>query len=146
MSHAPLPLFSSLVRPLLRAHGFLAGLPFRFRRNRIAPPAQLGHAAWAQALSARFNPKGLRALFNDALGFDLVESGMSNPIAGYFAHGADRALRYRHVPELYCHSEILCRKRCEVEGFDWSTVSLDGIVGDTRYPAPRPALTSGTIR
>jgi hypothetical protein len=86
----------------------------------------------------QFSDMGLRALFNDALGFDLVESGMSNPMSGYFNHRADKNLRHRIVPELYCHSEILCRKRCEIEHFDWNTVSLDGIVDGTRYPVPNP--------
>ena len=80
---------------------------------------------------------GLRALFNESLGFDLVDSGMSNPISGYFAHDADRYLRHQPVIELYCHSEILCRKRCEVDDFSWSAVDIDGVVEGSRYPAPR---------
>jgi hypothetical protein len=82
----------------------------------------------------QFSDMGLRALFNDALGFDLVESGMSNPISGYFAHNAEDCLKYLPITELYCHSEILCRKRCEVDFFDWSNVSIDSIVEGTRYP------------
>ena len=84
----------------------------------------------------QFSDMGLRALFNESLGFDLVDSGMSNPISGYFAHDADAYLRLQPVIELYCHSEILCRKRCNVESFDWRTVELDGVVGETRYPLP----------
>jgi hypothetical protein len=84
----------------------------------------------------QFSDMGLRALFNTSLGFDLIESGMSNPISGYFAHNADGYLRYLPVTELYCHSEILCRKRCDVDGFEWSQVSIDGIVEGTRYPTP----------
>ena len=84
----------------------------------------------------QFSDMGLRALFNDALGFDLIESGMSNPISGYFSHNADTYLRYLPIKELYCHSEILCRKRCEVSGFDWDSISTDNIVDGTRYPLP----------
>lgn len=84
----------------------------------------------------QFSDMGLRALFNASLGFDLVESGMSNPIAGYFAPNADPYLRYMPVRELYCHSEILVRKRCEVENFEWTEVDIDGIVEGTRYPMP----------
>lgn len=84
----------------------------------------------------QFSDMGLRVLFNDALGFDLVESGMSNPISGYFAPTADSYLRYRPVAELYCHSEILCRKRCEIDSFEWSEVSIDQAVGEMRYPKP----------
>ena len=84
----------------------------------------------------QFSEMGLRSLFNEALGFDLIESGMSNPISGYFAHNADKYLRYLPLTELYCHSEILCVKRCDVGDFDWNTVSTDSIVEGTRYPLP----------
>lgn len=83
----------------------------------------------------QFSDMGLRALFNDSLGFDLVDSGMSNPICGYFAHDSSLYLRYQPVIELYCHSEILCRKRNEVRAFEWTSVDIDGVVEGTRYPA-----------
>ncbi len=85
----------------------------------------------------QFSDMGLRALFNDSLGFDLIDSGMSNPIAGYFSHAASKYLRYMPVLELYCHSEIFCRKRCEVDSFDWTLVTTDGIVEGSRYPLPK---------
>ncbi len=85
----------------------------------------------------QFSDMGLRALFNDSMGFDLIDSGMSNPISGYFAHNADRYLRHLPVTELYCHSEIFCRKRADNPGFAWSEVATDGIVEGTRYPAPK---------
>jgi hypothetical protein len=85
----------------------------------------------------QFSDMGLRAMFNDALGFDLVDSGMSNPISGYFSHSADSYLRLLPVRELYCHSEILCRKRCDVEDFEWGKVEVDGIVEGSRYPQPQ---------
>lgn len=85
----------------------------------------------------QFSDMGLRALFNDSMGFDLIESGMSNPISGYYAHNADRYLRHMPLIELYCHSEIFCRKREDVKDFEWSAVSIDGIVEGTRYPAPK---------
>lgn len=84
----------------------------------------------------QFSDMGLRALFNDGLGYDLVDSGLSNPIAGFFTQHADRYLRHRPVTELYCHSEILVRKREEVTGFDWRSVAVDKIVDGTRYPPP----------
>ncbi|HMO71543.1 MAG TPA: methyltransferase domain-containing protein [Paracoccaceae bacterium] len=85
----------------------------------------------------QFSEMGLRALFNSGLGFDLIDYGMSNPIGGYFSRQSDRSLRYRPVRELYCHSEILCRKREEVTDFDWRSLELDGVVDGTRYPPPR---------
>lgn len=85
----------------------------------------------------QFSDMGLRALFSDSMGFDLIDSGMSNPIAGYFSHTSDSRYRYAPVAELYCHSEILCRKRCEIENFDWMDVGIDGVVEGTRYPSPK---------
>ena len=85
----------------------------------------------------QFSDMGLRALFNDALGFDLIETGMSNPISGYFAHNADGYLKHLPITELYCHSEIFCRKRCDIDDFDWSNVRMDSIVDGTRYPPPK---------
>lgn len=85
----------------------------------------------------QFSEMGLRALFNASLGFDLIEGGMSNPISGYFGPESDKDLRYSYIPELYCHSEILCRKRCEVGNFNWNDVTADGIVEGSRYPIPR---------
>jgi hypothetical protein len=93
----------------------------------------------------QFSDMGLRALFNGALGFDLIDSGMSNPIAGYFSRGATKSLRYSPVTELYCHSEILCRKRCEVDGFEWSEVGIDEIVEGTRYPMPQTNKSSADV-
>ena len=77
----------------------------------------------------QFSANGLRALFSDALGFELLESGHSNPIVGYFGHGADKAYRYRPVTDLYCHSEILCRKIRELDaGFDWRSIPMESVV------------------
>jgi hypothetical protein len=53
---------------------------------------------------------GLKALFNEALGFEVRESGMSNPMLGYFTKGCSSYLQFRAIPELYCHSEIPCKK------------------------------------
>lgn len=85
----------------------------------------------------QFSDMGLRALFNDAMGFELIESGMSNPMVGYFARNADPYLRFRKVKQLYCHSEILCRKIAENPDFDWRKVTLDEIVDGSRYPLPK---------
>lgn len=87
----------------------------------------------------QFSDMGLRALFNDAMGFDLIESGMSNPIFGYFDYKSDAYLRYGPVTELYCHSEILCRKRQSSKEFSWDKVTMDSIVEGTRYPIALPS-------
>jgi hypothetical protein len=84
----------------------------------------------------QYSDMGLRALFNHSLGFDLIDSGMSNPISGYFAPNADSYLRFGALTDLYCHSEILCRKRTQVNDFSWNQVDIDGVVDGTRYPSP----------
>tara|TARA_R110001592_G_scaffold63586_3_gene195012 strand:+ start:3007 stop:3687 length:681 start_codon:yes stop_codon:yes gene_type:complete len=82
----------------------------------------------------QFSDMGLRALFNDGLGFDLLDSGMSNPMFGHFSHRSDAYLRYSPIIELYCHSEILCKKRESVGDFTWKDVDIDEVVNGTRYP------------
>src|SRR5262249_50437101 len=85
----------------------------------------------------QFSNMGLRALFNSALGFELVDSGMSNPINGVFNQKSAEPLIGRPIPELYCHSEILCKKTRDVSEFDWSQVGMNEVVDNTRYPLPK---------
>jgi len=82
----------------------------------------------------QFSDMGLKVLFNQALGFEVIDSGMSNPLCGYFSHRADGRLRYRPVMELYCHSEIFCRKISEPVEFEWRNVNKADLVGKSRYP------------
>jgi SAM-dependent methyltransferase len=92
----------------------------------------------------QFSDMGLRALFSEALGFELVENGMSNPISGYYAHESEKYLRYRPLTELYCHSEILCRKIREIDtSFRWNDVNIDDIVDGSRYPENTGKYRSG---
>ena len=85
----------------------------------------------------QFSDMGLRVLFNRRLGFEILESGMSNRINGYFASEADEYLRFTPVSGLYCHSQILCRKVGEAEDFKWEELSPDDVASGTHYPAPR---------
>lgn len=82
----------------------------------------------------QFSDVGLRTLFNKSMGFELIDAGMSNPIVGFFSARANRHLRFLPVTELYCHSEILCKKISNGTNFDWNTVNIDEIVEGTRYP------------
>ena len=84
----------------------------------------------------QFSDMGLRALFNEALGFEFIDGGMCSPMRGYFAASAEEDLRYKPIRELYCHSEVFCRKVRDVSDFKWADCVLDDIVGDTRYPPP----------
>ena len=86
-----------------------------------------------------FTDMALRTLFSEALGFECIDAGMSNPIVGRFSSMADKHLRYRELRGMYCHSQYLGKKVREVPDFSWSQVSVDEVVGDTKYPAPQKA-------
>jgi SAM-dependent methyltransferase len=82
----------------------------------------------------QFSDMALRVLFSPALGFECIESGMSNPIVGRFSSLADKDLRYKKIIGLYCHSEFIGRKIENIEHFDWCNVDLEEVVGKTKYP------------
>jgi len=86
-----------------------------------------------------FSDMALRVLFSEALGFECIEAGVSNPIVGRFSSLAAPYLRNRAIAGMYCHSEFLGRKIREPVGFDWQNVELDKLIGDTKYPAPQVA-------
>ncbi|MBA2761088.1 MAG: class I SAM-dependent methyltransferase [Segetibacter sp.] len=85
----------------------------------------------------QFSDMGLRTLFSPALGFECVDAGMSNPIVGRFSSLADKYLRNKPLPGLYCHSEYLGKKVRDVKDFDWGKVNLTDVVGETKYPQPK---------
>ena len=84
----------------------------------------------------QFSDMALRALFSNALGFECIEAGMSNPLVGRFSSLADKYLKNKPVVGLYCHTEYLGKKIRDVDDFDWKTVDLFDIVGETKYPEP----------
>lgn len=85
----------------------------------------------------QFSDMALRVLFSEALGFECIEAGLSNPIVGRFSSLADEYLQNRPVTGLYCHSEYLGRKVREVENFSWEQLDLPSVVGETQYPKPQ---------
>ena len=85
----------------------------------------------------QFSDMALRALFSPELGFECIESGMSNPMVGRFSRLADKYLRFRPITGLFCHSEYLGRKLREVDDFDWSNVDTRVVVGESHYPEPK---------
>lgn len=84
----------------------------------------------------QFSDMALKVLFSESLGFECIESGMSNPMVARFSRLADGYLRYKRIPSLYCHSEYLGRKIRNVDNFEWEQVDLQGVVGETTYPEP----------
>ncbi len=85
----------------------------------------------------QFSDMALRVLFSPALGFECVESGVSNPLIGRFSSLADGYLRNQRVSGIYCHTEYLGRKTHGVPNFRWDDVPLNVVVGGTAYPPPR---------
>jgi len=83
-----------------------------------------------------YTDMALKVLFSDALGFECIEAGMSNPIVGRFSSFADDYLRHQPVPGLYCHSVYLGKKIKDIKDFNWDNVSLDNVVDGTKYPEP----------
>lgn len=87
----------------------------------------------------QFSDMGLRVLFSEAMGFECVDAGLSNPIVGRFSSLADPYLQNEPVVGLYCHVEYLAKKVRDVSNFDWAAVDLAGVVGPTTYPEPTRA-------
>lgn len=85
----------------------------------------------------QFSDMALKVLFNQNLGFECIETGMSNPIVGRFSRFADSYLRYRPISGLYCHVEFLGQKVRDVEDFNWHTLNLNEALNQTRYPEPK---------
>lgn len=84
--------------------------------------------------SFQFSDMALKTLFSNALAFECLEAGMSNPMIGRHSFLAEGPLRWRPIEGLFCCSEYLGRKIRGVESFDWNAVGLGAVVGDTRYP------------
>lgn len=82
----------------------------------------------------QFSDMALRVLFSNALGFECIEAGMSNPIVGRFSSLADEYLKNKPVGGLYCHSEYLGKNVKDIKNFDWGKVDLNDVVGETKYP------------
>jgi len=83
----------------------------------------------------QFNSTALESMFNEALGFDVIDSGLDSPIVGRFADEAAPHLRGKSVSDLYCHSSIIARKNKTFnrELFSWRD-ALPTVVKNTMYP------------
>jgi len=88
----------------------------------------------------QFSDMALKTLFSNALGFECLEVGMSNPIVGRFSSLADEYLQNKPLAGLYCHVEYLGRKTRDVDDFDWNKIDLTDVVGLTKYPEPNEGV------
>ena len=77
-------------------------------------------------------------LFCKELGFEIIDSGLDNPIVGRFSQYSADYLREKLVPDLYCHSSIIVKKirgnnLKKNEHFDWQKVALR-VSKESMYP------------
>lgn len=84
----------------------------------------------------QFSDMGLKALFNPGLGFEPIDSGMSNPIFGFYGAHSVSYLRYQMLVELYCHSELLCKKVKHVAIPNVNYFSCQIYAAESSYPRP----------
>ncbi len=82
----------------------------------------------------QFSDLGLKILFNEYLGFKHLESGMSNPIQGFYNYRSIPKLRFLPVNELYCHSEILCQKVNNIKNYSWDGDTFEKLSKKSMYP------------
>lgn len=85
----------------------------------------------------QFSDMALKVLFNKQLGFECIDTGMTNPIVGRFSRYADAYLRYRPVVGLYCHIVYLGKKISDNPNFDWREADLEDLVSNSKYPEPK---------
>ena len=86
----------------------------------------------------QFNSNALEVLFCKELGFELIDSGLDNPIIGKFSDQASLYLRGKEVNNLYCHSSIIAKKNKEISkdiksNFSWRD-AYHRISSESSYP------------
>jgi hypothetical protein len=84
----------------------------------------------------QFNSNALEVLFCQELGFELIDSGLDNPIDGYFSNDADSYLAGKEVQKLFCHSSIIAKmnKNKSSSKFEWAQVT-DRLSKVSMYPS-----------
>jgi len=94
----------------------------------------------------QFNKNALECLFNRSLGFEVVDSGMDNPMVGRYAFDAAEYLRGQSISNLYCHSSIIARKVSSPsfgDGVDLWRASYDEFIRGGMYPANTGLSSTG---
>ena len=98
----------------------------------------------------QFNSNALEVLFCKELGFELIDSGLYNPIVGKFTDDASENLRGKEVKELYCHSSIVAKKYKDISinknyNFSWRD-AYKRISSESSYPLESDLLRKGKIK
>jgi SAM-dependent methyltransferase len=85
----------------------------------------------------QFSDMALKVLFSSALGFECIDAGMCNPMIARFSSLAAKYLQdYPPLGGFFCHSDYIGKKVKDVVSFDWDTIDLAHVVGDSKYPTP----------
>lgn len=85
----------------------------------------------------QFSENALNVLFPEKFGMKCCKKGCSNLLRGtQFSDISSEYLRGKYVGGMYCHSEFLGKKLFSVpdEELKWECLSLNDVVGATRYP------------
>jgi SAM-dependent methyltransferase len=94
----------------------------------------------------QFNKTALECLFNPGLGYEIVDSGLDNPMVGRYAIDAADYLEGRAIRDLYAHSAIIAKKVKTVSfpsGPDIWRSTYDDVVRETMYPGNTGLSSSG---
>ena len=83
----------------------------------------------------QFNSNALECMFNESLGFNVIDSGLDTPMIGRFANSAPPYLRGNAIQNLYCHSTIIAQKNKSRNSkkFSWEN-ALTSVLKNTMYP------------
>lgn len=86
----------------------------------------------------QFNSEGLKILFNRKLGFEVLDSGLCNPMVARFSIDSSPYLVGRPLGDLYGHASIVAKKVEAVLGrnsppFRWAEVA-EQVAATTSYP------------
>ncbi|MBP5156273.1 MAG: glycosyltransferase [Treponema sp.] len=88
----------------------------------------------------QFSENALNVLFPEKFGIKCLKKGCSNLLRdAKFSEEACGYLQGKYVNNLYCHSEFLGQKVQDIPvgSLVWNGVSLEDVVGATRYPTPK---------
>lgn len=82
----------------------------------------------------QFSENALDVLFPEKFGMRCVKKSVDNLIDGKFSICASKDLVGKKVGGLYCHSEYLGQKICEVGNLSWDDIKLSDVTKVTEYP------------
>lgn len=84
----------------------------------------------------QYNANALEILFNHQLGFEVIDSGHSNPMTARFLRTCSPYLEGVQVGNMWCHSSLLAKKTSHLPcDFSWKN-NYPSIIEGSSYPVP----------